>query len=725
MGHRQRIQIVACILAVAVTTGTPDTALAWNPFKSVVKTVKKVGGFVGGVIGAPVGGFVGAATSPTIRNAEASAMRVTADLDDRMKARINQMDEAMGKRIAQMDASMRDRILQLDDAAKQRIVQVDEVLKNRTNQLNLVLTTAINDVDRSLKQRIEQLDQVAETRIGNLDVVASKASLSFEQSFIRVIGAGCVLVFVSVVIWRVSRKVTEYWAIHGGPVALANSLGGVAKTKNLRNTLFAEAGVAAAGLAVLYCVVYFMPGGARARQRELSAVYVSAFDRAYTSFDLDRARFLAAQLQAIEPTNERNRARLLKAELVRDVFSRPGLVQTMEGLNELSSRISQIDTYARGDDADVPALKAYIQWQVAADRQDELDAVKLVAIAIEAGSRNNFEGFLLLPVVSPYITAFVSAPTPGLAKADLDRFASLATKAEQHLRTAGQEQFAALAHAWVFNAASQRLDTAISQPYVDMLQAHAEVVRLRGKAESAAAQKQEKDKRTQWAKEIIAAWGAFDREMETNAFLRGTTSPLASFGLNDAVLATAKWFEATPDTDKLPPLLANGAADVRAGSESEFAALPAPADRPKLAPARIAWRDKYQDMLGGVATDIVDAEESDRFRRFEQATRLMEYDLVQYWTADQANSYLVRDRGNAAVLSAAALGWYVPTKPGEPNQVAPISRTPLAQVLLNGLVQKLSPVVQQEFEANTGESGKKAVESKIKDKLDQRRDCII
>lgn len=721
----RRIQIIVCLVAMSVAVCSTDTAIAFNPFKSAVKAVKKVGGFVGGVLGAPVGGFVGAATSPAIRNAEASGMRVTADLDDRMKARITQVDGVMAARISQFDASMKDRILQIDDAAKERIKQVDGVLKDRTNQLNVVLTTSINDVDRSLKQRIEQLDQVAETRIGTLDVVASKASLSFEQSFIRVIGAGCILIFVSFVLWRVSRKVTEYLGTHAGHLPLFSALGGVAKTKSLRKSLVLEVGVAALGLVVLYAIVYYMPGGARARQQQLAAVYVSAFDRAYTAFDLDRARFLAAQLQAIEPTEERNRARLLKAELVRDLLSRPGLVQTMEGLNELSSRITQLETYSGDKDPDVPALKAYVTWQVASDRDDERESVDLVASAIEIGERNGFEGFLLLPLVTPYIEAFVSAPTPGVTKPDLDRLASLASNARKHLDQSSPEQFAALAHVWAFNDASHTLDKDISKPYVEMLRAHAKVVLLRGKSDSLTQQKDAQDQRTLFAKEVVAAWEAFDKKLQTNAYLRGTATPLASFGLNDAVLVTAKWFAANPGTDKLPPLLANSAKEIRNGSEGEFAPRPAAEDLAKIAPARIAWRDRYQDLLGGVATDVVDIQESDRYRGLEQATRLMEYDLVQYLTADPSNSYQVRDRGSDAALSAASLAWYVPNKSTDPSAASDKSRGALAHVVLTEMLEKLSTEVRKQFESNAEAGGKSSIDAMIKEKLDQRRDCII
>lgn len=735
--RRPSLLLAAAASTLVVLLLLVPTTQAWNPVKSIVKGVKRVGEFVGGVVGAPVGGFVGAATAPTIRNAEASAMRITADIDERMSNRLNQLDQVMANTIVKVDASMHDRILQLDAAAKERIAQmdkvlqvrieqVDEVLKARTDQIGEIVTTAVNDVDRSLKNRIEQLDQVAETRLGTLDVIASKTSLGLEQSFIRVVGAGCLLVFVTFLIWALYRRVVRYWQKQGTQGGVLIALGGVARSSELRKGILLETGVAALALLVLFIIVNRMPGSASQRQQELASVYQNAFDTAYVSFDLDRARFLAAQLQAIAPTDVANRARFLRTELIRDVLNRPALIQTLEGLNELTSRVSQLDTYSTGNDADVLALKAYVLWQVAADREDEYEAVKLAADSLEASEREGFSKSLLVPVITSYVRAFASAPPPQCSEADLERFTKLAKVAAKYVDEDLREGFAALAHIRIYDVASQKLDFAIGDSYHQMLEAHASIVNLRGRAPAETALAAAFAKRTRHAQYVLDAFEEFDTTLRSSPFLQGTTIPLAAFGQNDAIWVTAQWFVLNAETDKLPPLFMVTTTDIGAGSESEFLVPAAPARSATLssiAPLRLKWRTRYQNLLGEVARDVVDAEEAERFRRFELLTRQMEYDLVKYLSADRNNSFNVLSLGRKACNSVASLGLYV--RDAGDGEV----RISLAQRIFNELTDPqrsiLAPPVREEFERDAGEDGKAYLEEHYKVELGRRRGNIL
>src|SRR5438445_10804568 len=91
----------AFILAFIITTQLDtSSAQAFNPFK-VIKDVaagawnagKAVVREVGSFLGAGPGGFIGAATAPTINQAEAAGHRLIDDADKRFADRLKDLDK--------------------------------------------------------------------------------------------------------------------------------------------------------------------------------------------------------------------------------------------------------------------------------------------------------------------------------------------------------------------------------------------------------------------------------------------------------------------------------------------------------------------------------------------------------------------------------------------------------------------------------------------------------
>src|SRR5262249_42469998 len=122
--------------------------------------------------------------------------------------------------------------------------------------------------------------------------------------------------------------------------------------------------------------------------------------------------------------------------------------------------------------------------------------------------------------------------------------------------------------------------------YLAMLLAHADYLRARTALHGASEPSVDADgkslgpaQRSVWesklarrnqARKVVDAWKVFDRALASEPLLAGSSTTLASFTLDDAVLSHALWFTTHPDAATLAPLLT-----------SRGTSLAPPAGRPK------------------------------------------------------------------------------------------------------------------------------------------------
>lgn len=640
--------MTVCIIVVLVPS--PQPVQAWNPFKSAVKLVKKAGSVVGGVVGAPFGGFLDSATSPTIRNAEASAHRIVADFDERSRERIKQMDSVLKTNIKDLNASLEQRIAQADKAVKENIEKFDKVMKENVDRVSEVLAGSVADVDQMLSQRIDDLDRVTETRIGNLDVVATKATLTLEASLMRVVGIACVVVFAAFAAWRIYQEIVA---------AGGRSAGFRAIVMHSWKPLAVQLPVAIVALFVLYAVTMWFPGNAAQRSREFLATYRVALDNHIKVFDLTRARYMAAQLQAIDPTDPDTRALAIKVDLMRDVLTRPTLLKSVGGLNDVIQRL-QLASHYKADDPDVLTLQGYVSWQVGAERQDEYDAACLCARALEVASAQG--AFALQPLARNYLEAFLQDPkspagttTPGIPVYTIAQLQALRNASPAN---AGREDsFGPLAHIIVYNELVRRLDKTVSAAYITMIEEHAKFklindpfAKLKKEEQDSAAMKTTKDAiaaaraaRARAAKEVVVAWDNFKEKLQADAWLIGTSAPLASFMLNDAVYSRAKWFQINDGqaVDIADPSLAKG---VLAST----------------APPRVELSKLYTTTLSAESQALVNYEEAKRFEEFFKDAYDFETAVIDFKIHDpKLDQTGYKEKAIKAAIAAAKLGLYV------------------------------------------------------------------
>lgn len=462
--------LILTMVAVIVGSSVVKAGL----FDFVGDVVKAPLSFVGDVVGAPFGGFVNSLATPTIQSAEASGHRLASDLDGKISNRIDELNKVAKDRIAQIDESLEKRIAEFDKNAENRINQLDIGMKKRIEQINLVLADSIQKVDGVLAERIAQVDDLAERRIGNLDIVVTRAGVNFEQATANVITTACVMVFLCLLAWRTYKNI--------------NGISSV--TWPVVGRLAAEMAIGAMALMLVASVGGYFTGATRRRADLLVEQYRESYQASLQVLDFRRACFLGSQLQVLNPLSLEDRGWRLKAELLRDVFARPTLLQSNGGISDLARSVREAAAALQRkdgtDDPDVMVVAAYILWQNGGTRTDEYRAACLCMKALEAGE------FPLRPLAANYVQMYAHDPLPqapsltndvanGLKLYDHKQIAaqarildgeqnSTAQKAVE-LRERREKNFAPLMHVVAYDRLLRKLDRESSDAYVDMVNA--------------------------------------------------------------------------------------------------------------------------------------------------------------------------------------------------------------------------------------------------------------
>jgi hypothetical protein len=372
------------------------TVSGWNPFKAAAGAVKKGLSFAGNIAGSFGGGFIDSATSPTISHLEQSGQSLIASANKAVEERLNQFDAQAKDRLGQMDGILKDRTLQLDASVSNRIVQIDTVFATRIQQ-----------IDQMLANRIEQFDSAAERRIGNLDIVATKAALTLEETIIRALGLGCLMIFLSVAVWMAYKEGIRLW-----PSIKAQKLNFLSKWKAFLRELVPAIGprlaISAIFLVGLWLAFAFLPGRVRDRAQLIAERHLKAMNTALAVFDFKEAYYHASQLKVFDASDPRLTAARLKLDLVRDVFARSSLAQSEAGFFTLLEKVKTIEQLRGSDpDPDVLTIKGFLLWRLASNKLIEEAAAKCFCIALKKAPK---DGFALQSLAYSYLDQYLDAP---------------------------------------------------------------------------------------------------------------------------------------------------------------------------------------------------------------------------------------------------------------------------------------------------------------------------
>jgi hypothetical protein len=389
-------------------------------------------------------------------------------------------------------------------------------------------------------------------------------------------------------------------------------------------------------------------------------------------FDFSRVRFHASQLEILVPDQGAYyQAMSGKASLLRDLVMRPALLATDQGVAQIVERVQALERQM-GDraDPDVLTMKALVLWQIGTSKRDEHAAASYCARALRLAGG----GFALAPLARHYIRGFLHAPymapdTP--YGRDTESLLDLRVLAAMPMEThAGFPLESVL----VLDRLMGKLDRELTPAYLDMLNAHAEVLRLLPTASAtpprarrhvqiapspsdSPALLQARKQRTEAASRVLASWRQFENGLDDVPGLTGKSAVLAIFRLNDATYTRAAWFVEQPQRDSLAPLLA----DITDLSL-----------KAKLAPPRIGWEKKYGALIASELHAVAELQEANRFTAFEKQNRDFEQAYVAQLLAAPGQTRDTERR--AAAVLAAKLGLYI----NDPNQRG---RIPVAATL--------------------------------------------
>lgn len=619
-------------------------ALAWNPFKSakeaVGNSVEAGGRRLGKGLGAGAVEAIQPALVSTIGTASQAAASLMADVDARLTRQVDhvggvasrlvsetkgaldtsldKVDNILEKRILQLETSADGVVKKLDDAIDRNLHTADDILKARSAQLGAIVSSSIAQADQALEQRINQLDEGVALRLGNVDVIATKQRLGLEETLIRVGVLAGLLVFVVFVLRTMWKELASVSTRVAGRRGLRRAWG---YTLGLLRPVMLQIGAAGIAVGAIYVLYDRLPMGARAQASALATMHRQQMESSMARFDFSRVRFHASQLEILVPDQGGYyQAMASKAALLRDLLSRPALLANEQGVNEVVERVKALERQlgARAD-ADLLTMKALVLWQVGNTKRDEHTAASYCARAI----RLSPGGFALAPLARHYIRAFLRAPyiAPGTPYGrDSEAVQDLRVLASAPIDDNGAFP---LIPVITLDRLMARLDREVTAAYLDMLRAHADVVRLTA-AEPAPrrgsyapsetpALIEARRLRGVAAGRVVDAWTAFDQTIDGVPGLSGRSAILAVFRMNDASYARAMWFLERPKDVDIAPLL------------SDITDLTLKA---KMAPPRIGWEKRYGGLIARELHAVAELQEANRFKEFETATRDFERAFV-------------------------------------------------------------------------------------------------
>jgi hypothetical protein len=645
----RRVAVFALLFVIADAAQTR----AWDPWNNIIKPaaegviggVKAAGNLIGGAIGAPFGGLLGGLAQPTIDSAEAAGHRVVGQVDEVMTKQLDKLDKIADKQIGNFDARLEKRIGQFDANLGARIAQIDTTIGQRLDQVNGMVTASISEVDSVIKTRLDQLDEIAATRIGTLDIIATKTALTFEQTLIRVLGAGCILVFVAAALWVLYRQLTDAWSQTPHASWLS-----IIRTRWAR-ILGQELGIAAA-VACLFLLVYFLPGSARRKADALTAEQDAAYGRAVAAMDFQQARFHAALMEAVDSSNSTYRAKFLKAELLRDLFNRPGIVSTVAGLNGAILRVNQIESLGAANDPDVSVIKAFILWQSGMTKGAEVEAARLCATALTSAAHDG--QFPLRSLALNYLLNYQARPDPAASipagnTSELTGFEKAALE---------DKAITPLTYVFRYDTLVRALDAKVSTAYARMIESHGQLMAAARLGPSADKYKKEAaSNRTANAKVVIYEWDTFVKTVQNDPIIAGSAAALAPFLLNDAMYARAAWYVQDADGSRSAAQPAPSLATAPLTTET------LPKDiRERLPRVKLAGT---LNILNSTVHDFVDSEEYRRFRAFEDALNVFEQKHTLFvlaanqssWGSPAAPDVVQAAAAEAAIAASRAQVW--------------------------------------------------------------------
>lgn len=308
---------------------------------------------------------------PTPKSLQAVGEKLNQQLDETLQARQKSL-------MTDIDQRTQVFIKSLDDQKLSFLSGLDDIAQDSILVLDTTLASAIEKTNESL-----------ERQNGVLDITLSKQRAMFESSML-----GLILAFTATAIFMA-------FAIY-----LARKL--IAREK-IKKQQWGIVSVAAA-LTMLTILSRNEIVGKPSILRQMEADIGKQYAASIESSSLKEAAFYATQLYSLDRTNSQYRFKLLKSQLLRDVFERPTIYKTESGIRDLDRRLREIEQLQAeaelGNDADLIAIQALVRWQIGDSRIDEAIAASLAVDSLNATG----EIPSLKQLMKGYLLAYLAFP---------------------------------------------------------------------------------------------------------------------------------------------------------------------------------------------------------------------------------------------------------------------------------------------------------------------------
>ena len=664
-------------VAVLVIAGIPRTAEAWNPLKSAGNSLASGAAeslqpvLAGTIDHAAVAGHslvadVDARVGKNVDKIQQAATVLLGQANQDLAGRVDQIDDRLDKRIRQIQRTASGAIADLDGRVKEDLQTVDHILDARVQQIDGVVKGALNQADAILEQRIDQIDETVGRRLGNVDVIATKQRLAIEQTLLRVavmIGLVIFVVIVLVRLWRLYGRISDELVKEPRPAEHHTRSRRRYVATRLAGSAVLQLGAAAVAAGVLFVLYHELPLGAAKQAEELVAQHEQGLKESLDTFDFTRVQFHASQLELLTPEKQRHdRAMAAKGDLMRDIFLRPTILGTPEGVSSIVNRVGAVEQLLGDEpDPDLLVVKATVLWEVGQSRADEREAASLCTRAL----RVRPSGFALAPLARDQIETFLASPLFD-EETPLGRESESASNMQAVINNVIMERGAfPLAAKIEFDRLVRRLERTSSNAYYEMLVAQAELTRLRAApATTPTALQEARTVRNGRARAVVEAWDKFDAKIEDVPGLAGSPLVLAVFRLDDVPYIRAKWFLVHPDaSDPAPALL-----------------LLKASERALYTPPRLGWDARYGSLLGQTRL-LVESREARRWNYLEKQTLDFEAAFANLQRATSGGRLPgdLDDLRRLAALPAANLGLFVdrpqPVTAGAPPAATALERS--------------------------------------------------
>jgi len=316
----------------------------------------------------------------------------------------NAMDQSVDRGIAALDGVLsKQRKEFLDELQAATTEQREKLFEELTGLTDEALTT----LDNILTKKISELNDVIKTQLGSLDAILIRQVNSLSTSLSKVIVLGLVLSGLVFLVWRTYSQVSD-----GKPLR-----------QMLRPFVWGVALLLAFG-AIGEGITYWI---AQRSEAQVVDQFLRQYNTSIEDLDLPKAAYLANQLSVFDNTDRVASGRALKAAIMRDIFIRPSLYRTPDGIKEAMERVSSaqfeyLNSKNHRLDHDLTILYGFLTWQGGNDRFSEYIAACIFASALSGSvAQRSREEVLLLPFAEYYIRAYLANPLPDNVVASLLR----------------------------------------------------------------------------------------------------------------------------------------------------------------------------------------------------------------------------------------------------------------------------------------------------------------